>query len=108
MSDERSQELASKLDILTEASIDKLMEVLALPVDAENGASLRAQTSAANTGLNTQLRADAMRLRALREDKALVALLALIATQERIVPPCPASDAARVVDSGTVSADVVP
>src|SRR5262249_16708121 len=99
---------AAKLEALTEASIDRLREVLRLPIDADNGALLRAIVGAAGTAINAQLRADAMRLRALREDKALAALLASIAAMEGKVPACPASDAADVVSAGTVSADVVP
>ena len=108
MTDERSTELAGKLDELTEASIDKLMEILRCPVDVDNGPLLRALASAAGTGLNAQLRADAMRLRAMREDKTLAALLALIAAKEEVVPPCPERSAARVVDGASVSANVVP
>jgi hypothetical protein len=104
MPDDRSAQLAGKLEELTEASIDKLMDVLRQPVDVENGPLLRALTSAAAVGLNAQLRADSMRLRALRHDTALAALLALIAAKEVIVP----CDAARAVTAGSVSADVIP
>jgi hypothetical protein len=107
--DDQSEVLARKLEGLTEASIDKLREVLALPVDADNGATLRAFVGAAGVALNAQLRADSMRLRALREDRALAALLALIAQQEGKVPPCPQpAGVGRVVSSDTVSADVIP
>lgn len=104
--DDRSELLARKLETLTEKSIDTLMGVLSLPIDADNGALLRALTAAANTGLNAQLRADAMRLRALREDSALAALLALIATKEGSIP-CEKS-VGRVVSAASVSADKVP
>jgi len=107
LTDDRAAALAAKLEELTEVSIDRLRAVLALPLDVDNGALLRAVTAAASIGLNAQLRADAMRLRALRDDRALAALLALIADKERVVPSCESS-AGRVVDAGTVSADLVP
>ena len=100
--------LARSLEALTAEAIAALRAVLRLPVDADNGAVLRAITAAAGIGLNAQLRADAMRLRALREDKAIAALLEVIRSQEGKVPAWPASDAARVVKRDTVSADTVP
>ena len=78
--------LAGKLEGVTEASIDWIGALLAVPLDIENGHLMRAQVAAAGFALNAQLRADAMRLRALRDDKALSALIAVIASKERIVP----------------------
>lgn len=104
--EDRSEDLARELEALTQASIERLRDVLRLPLDVDNAAVLRAITQAAGIGLNAQLRADSMRLRALRADTALAALLALIASKEGSVP-CDKS-AGRVVSAGSVSADVVP
>lgn len=93
-SDER---LAGKLSDVTERALDKLSELLAVPIDVENGSLLRAHATAAAVAINAQLRADSMRLRAAREDRAMAALLALIAAKEDHVPcdvrPVPALEA---------------
>lgn len=78
--------LAAKLEQVSEKSLKWLEDVMDLGIDVENSALLRAQSAAANIGLNTQLRADALRLRAMREDKALKTLQDLIARKELSVP----------------------
>lgn len=84
--EDQSTRLAEKLQALTEAAIDKLSAVLAEPIDVENGALMRAQTTSAAVALNAQLRADALRLRAARADRTLERLLELIANKELTVP----------------------
>lgn len=86
---DNSRRLAQDLEGLSELSIKQLRMILELPLDAENGSLLRAKTNAAAVALNTQLRADALRLRAAREDKALERLVALIEAK-RLVVPCDA------------------
>lgn len=78
--------LADQLEVVSEKSLKWLKEVLDRPIDEENSALLRAQSSAANIALNTQLRADALRLRAQRNDNALKTLIELIAAKEQSVP----------------------
>jgi len=78
--------LAEALERLSEISIEQLIEILRLPIDLENGHLLRAKTTAAMVGLNTQLRADHLRLRAAREDKALERLIALMQEKQLSVP----------------------
>ena len=81
-----SERLAGKLEALTEASIDRLSLILGLPLDVENGALLRAQTMAAAVAINAQLRADSLRLRAVRADMALDRLIELMRAKEGLVP----------------------
>lgn len=78
--------LAQDLENVTESSLRWIGEVLARGVDEENSALLRAQSAAANIAINAQLRADALRLRAQRGDKALETLMKLISEKERVIP----------------------
>lgn len=80
------ERLAGKLEAVTEQALDKLSALMSEPVDVENGSLLRAQVTACAVAINAQLRADSMRLRALRQDTALAALLALIASKEKGIP----------------------
>ena len=84
--DSASTRLAGKLEALSELAIDKLQAILSIPIDEENGHLLRAQGAAAHTALHTQLRADALRLRAQRSDKALETLMEILRRKEREVP----------------------
>ena len=86
MDDAASTRLAGKLETLSEAAIDKLLAILQLPIDCENGHLLRAHVGAAHTALHTQLRADALRLRAMRADAALERLYEILRAKERSVP----------------------
>lgn len=78
--------LAQELEDASKLSLDWLKAVLSVPLDRENSPLLRAQSAAANIALNTQLRADALRLRAQREDKALERLMKLIREKEQSLP----------------------
>lgn len=86
MTDQTAGKLAQDLENVSGLAIERLADILREPVDIENGALLRAHTSAANIALNTQVRVDALRLRAQREDKALETLMELIAAKERTTP----------------------
>jgi len=61
---EAPNRLVAKLDTVTARALDKLDELLALPINTDDGNLTRAQTAAANTVLNTQAKVDEMRLRA--------------------------------------------
>jgi hypothetical protein len=104
--DDLSTKLAAKLAGLSEASIDKLREVIGIPfgteITAEDGRLLRAHISAAIGALNTQVRVDAMRMRAIRADRALEELIAMIRAKELVVPcdVTPARDSATDALSG--------
>jgi hypothetical protein len=78
--------LAQDLENVSGLALRRLADILDLPLDIENGALLRAVTTAANIALNTQTRVDALRLRAQRDDKALKELLNLIAAKEQTTP----------------------
>lgn len=78
--------LAQQLENVSGSALEWLRQVLALPIDPELPALMRAQSSAAMTALNTQLRADALRLRAQRDDKALKRLIDLIERKRHSVP----------------------
>ena len=56
-------DLARKLDIVTGHAIDKLDELLTLPVNIENGNLVRGQVAAATAALNTAAKVDELRLR---------------------------------------------
>ena len=86
MTEDTSARLARELEGLSEESIALLRRIVTEPMDTENPGLLRAQVSAANTALNVQLRADALRLRAMREDKALSRLVSLIRERAESVP----------------------
>jgi hypothetical protein len=86
MSDDRSTKLAGELEGAAEQSIAWWRMILSQPIDAENGSLLRAQGVAAAAAVNAQLRADAMRLRSMRADKALERLLVMLAAKEKCVP----------------------
>lgn len=78
--------LAQDLENVTERALAWLGDVLRLPIDEENSALLRAQSAASGIAINAQLRADALRLRAQRDDKALETLMKLIAAKELTTP----------------------
>jgi hypothetical protein len=55
--------LAPQLERVTGLSLQKLEQILRIPTDRRDGNLLRAQTVAAATAVNAQLRADEARLR---------------------------------------------
>lgn len=78
--------LAQDLEIITGKALKWAGEVLDLPIDDEKPGLLRAQAAAMQAALNTQLRADALRLRAALGDKALESLIKLMREKELSVP----------------------
>jgi hypothetical protein len=67
---------------VTRLGLQKLEQILRIPTDRGDGNLLRAQTAAATTALNTQLRADEARLREKRSDDTIKRLLELIAQEK--------------------------
>ena len=86
MSSPSPDQLARDLAGVTQSSLDWIRDILALGVDDTNSALLRAQSASAGIAINAQLRADSLRLRAAREDKALERLVKLIAEKALTVP----------------------
>jgi len=79
--------LAYKLERVTEKAIGKTDEILDLPLpqDANFGAVLRAQTAAANTVINAQIKVDENKLRRQAVDR-MPELLRLIREEEERLP----------------------
>ena len=86
MSSPSPDRMARDLATVTQAGLDWLGDVLGQPVDCTNSALLRAQSAAAGIAINAQLRADSLRLRSAREDKALDRLVRLMAEKALVVP----------------------
>ena len=86
MSSPSPDKLARDLASATQSGLDWLRDVLVQPVDCSNSALLRAQSAAAGIAINAQLRADSLRLRSAREDKALDRLVRLMAEKALTVP----------------------
>jgi hypothetical protein len=72
------EELANRLERATALGLDKLEDILKIPTDHSNGNLLRAQTSAAATAIQAQLRADENQLKIKREGDVLERLLKII------------------------------
>jgi hypothetical protein len=65
-------ELATKLEAVSDQALDKLAEIMSLPLvngDPAFASVLRSQTTAAGVALNTQLRADEVALRKQEHDR---------------------------------------
>jgi hypothetical protein len=81
--------LANKLERVASTALDKLDEVLAIPLpdpgDPTFGNLSRAQTAAANTAIGAQLRVDETALRA-RQTDMMPRLLEILAREERKLP----------------------
>ncbi len=78
-----------ELETVCGKAVDKLDEIMELPLDPTHpsfGGVLRAQTSAANTALTTQVRVDDMALRRQAVNR-MPELLRLVAEVERKLPP---------------------
>jgi hypothetical protein len=82
----RDEGLVRQLERVCGLSLDKLQEILELPVDTENGNVLRAQTAAAGTVLQCQLRADETRFRAAHNNDVLDRLERLIRQVKKTLP----------------------
>lgn len=92
--------LGEKLERVAAKSLDKADELLGLPLDPSDGATfgptLRAQTAVVGHALNTQLRADEVKLRKERPDR-MPDIMEKIRKYEKLVPPI---DAAPLQDGG--------
>jgi hypothetical protein len=73
--------MAAELEAVAHLGLKNLRDILALPLDAEDGPLLRAKNAAANTILNTQTKVDENRLRAGVVDK-LPELLEILREEE--------------------------
>ena len=77
--------LARELDRVTRLALQKVEQILSIPTDRSDGNLLRAQTVAAATAVNAQLRADETRLREQRSGNNLIPeMLKAIKLQERV------------------------
>jgi hypothetical protein len=86
--DQDQSPLATKLEAISEHAIDKLDEILSLPLDPSDSqfaGLLRAQNSAATTALLTQVRVDDFRLRVQQTDM-LPRILAIMERERAKLP----------------------
>ena len=74
-------DMAAELEAVAQLGLKNLRDILALPLDVEDGPLLRAKNAAANTILNTQTKVDENRLRAGVVDK-LPELLEILREEE--------------------------
>jgi hypothetical protein len=74
--------LANELEAVTRLGLQKLDHILRLPTDPSNGNILRAQTTAAATAVNAQLRADETKMKQVQKGDMLAQLLAIIEVEE--------------------------
>jgi len=77
------REMANELEEVTRLALRKIGQILQLPTDRTDGNILRAQTSAAATAINAQLRADEARLRQKSEGDVLDRLLKAIGKEKK-------------------------
>ena len=66
---EAQGDMAAELEAVAQLGLKNLRDILTLPLDLEDGSLLRAENAAANTALNTQIRADENRLRSAAVDR---------------------------------------
>ena len=81
--------LASRLETISSKAVEKLDEIMGLPLDPDHpafGPVLRAQTAAANTALSTQAKVDESALRKQEYDR-MPELLRLAAEVRAKLPP---------------------
>ena len=70
--------LASELEAVTRLGLQKLDHILRLPTDPGNGNILRAQTTAAATAVNAQLRADETKMKQVQKGDVIARLLEIM------------------------------
>jgi hypothetical protein len=70
--------LAIELEAVTRLGLQKLDHILRLPTDPGNGNILRAQTTAAATAVNAQLRADETKMKQVQKGDILASLLKIM------------------------------
>jgi hypothetical protein len=91
-------ELATKLEAISDQALDKLAEILSLPLvdgDPAFASLLRSQTTAAGVALNTQVRVDEVALRKQEADR-MPELLRLAAEVRAKLPPLQELEEPRV------------
>jgi hypothetical protein len=74
--------LAIELEAVTRLGLQKLDHILRLPTDPSNGNVLRAQTTAAATAVNAQLRADETKMKQVQRGDVLAQLLEIMAIEQ--------------------------
>jgi hypothetical protein len=74
--------LAIELEAVTRLGLQKLDHILRLPTDPGNGNILRAQTTAAATAVNAQLRADEAKMKQVQKADFMPRLLEMIKIEE--------------------------
>jgi hypothetical protein len=70
--------LAIELEAVTRLGLQKLDHILRLPTDPSNGNILRAQTTAAATAVNAQLRADETKMKQVQKEDIIARLLKIM------------------------------
>jgi hypothetical protein len=74
--------LATELEAVTQLGLQKLDHILRLPTDPGNGNILRAQTAAAATAVNAQLRADETKMKQVQKEDRMARLLEIIKIEQ--------------------------
>ena len=74
--------LAIKLEAVTRLGLQKLDHILRLPTDPGNGNILRAQTTAAATAVNAQLRADETKMKQAEKGDVIARLLEMMEIEQ--------------------------
>jgi hypothetical protein len=74
--------LAIELEAVTRLGLQKLDHILRLPTDPGNGNILRAQTTAAATAVNAQLRADETKMKQVQKEDVIARLLKIMEVEQ--------------------------
>ena len=74
--------LAIELEAVTRLGLQKLDHILRLPTDPRNGNILRAQTTAAATAVNAQLRADETKMKQVQKGDVIARLLKMMEVEQ--------------------------
>src|SRR5262245_52891243 len=74
--------LAVELEAVTRLGLQKLDHILRLPTDPGNGNILRAQTTAAATAVNAQLRADETKMKQVGKEDIIARLLEIMEIEQ--------------------------
>jgi hypothetical protein len=74
--------LAVELEAVTRLGLQKLDHILRLPTDPSNGNILRAQTTAAATAVNAQLRADETKMKHVQKGDVIARLLEIMEVEQ--------------------------
>ena len=73
---------AAQLEAVTRLGLQKLDHILRLPTDPGNGNILRAQTTAAATAVNAQLRADETKMKQVQKGDVIARLLKMMEVEQ--------------------------